>query len=330
MLDKGVVSDQANNFFSAFEKTLMRQSLIGFERMMYGPGDRGSLSQSLSKTSKSPINVGIDEEGVPTLCYTALGKPYSIPQFYLQKGQVLLSAPDDDSDSPDQFFRFVKKLQNFKGKYVYLSDKRIPSGYMLVGWFEDKYYVATNTVRPSNAQLSNAIGKFLKYFNVQRINKSSQHVRQQYHWIENVDVARMYAKIALNVLAYIKGEAYAKHSNFNEICHWVVTGKSEQEFFYLPQILTDDDYSIVPLVPEKSDWCIFIRRDGMIHAVVCFYNRYVRGFTLGMAPEEPAFYPDGFICDWTNRVEYDLRQYINMITSDNHENLSQTDQECMG
>ena len=79
-LAQGTVSDQANELFSPLELKLMRTSLVSFDRIMFGPGKRGSLLQQ--NASKSPVNVGIQENGKPVLCYTAIGKPYSIPQFH--------------------------------------------------------------------------------------------------------------------------------------------------------------------------------------------------------------------------------------------------------
>ena len=80
MLDHGIVSDQANERFSPMELKLMRHSLIAFERMMYGPGKRGSHNPS--KAAKSAVNVGLQDDGQPILCYTAAGKPHNIPQFH--------------------------------------------------------------------------------------------------------------------------------------------------------------------------------------------------------------------------------------------------------
>ena len=79
MLNKGIVSDQANKLFSKMELKLMRESLLAMDRMLFGPGKRGSLTPT--DASKSLVNVAVQDDGKPILAYTAAGKPYCIPQF---------------------------------------------------------------------------------------------------------------------------------------------------------------------------------------------------------------------------------------------------------
>lgn len=51
-LEKGSVSDEANEKFSKIETVALRNSIIGFNRMNFGPGKRGSLNV---KKIKSPV-----------------------------------------------------------------------------------------------------------------------------------------------------------------------------------------------------------------------------------------------------------------------------------
>ena len=110
MLDHGVVSDQANGLFSPMELTLMRHSLIAFERMMYGPGKRGSLNPA--KASKSAVTVGLQDDGQPILCYTAAGKPYNIPQFHRHENKVTLAVPNECANAEKQIQEFLGGIIN--------------------------------------------------------------------------------------------------------------------------------------------------------------------------------------------------------------------------
>lgn len=67
----------------------MWSSLISFDRMMFGPGDRGSLHPR--NAFKSPVNVGVQDDKEIVLSYTALGKPHNIPQIYLY-GSILIES----------------------------------------------------------------------------------------------------------------------------------------------------------------------------------------------------------------------------------------------
>ena len=107
-LPNDYVSDQANKQFSPMELKLMRSSLISFERMMFGPGDRGSLQPR--KASKSFVNVGVQDDNEVVLSYTALGKPYNIPQIHLYMDNARLSIPSGRSETSQQISQIVDCL----------------------------------------------------------------------------------------------------------------------------------------------------------------------------------------------------------------------------
>ena len=119
MLPKGVVSDQANRLFSPLELKLMRHSLLAIDRMFFGPGKRGSRNPS--KASKSVVNVGLQDDGLPVLCYTAAGNPYNIPQFHIhKKAEVTISVPKGHADTEKQFQDFLNALKDFAKSLVIL------------------------------------------------------------------------------------------------------------------------------------------------------------------------------------------------------------------
>ena len=312
MLDHGVVSDQANEMFSSMELKLMRHSLIAFERMMYGPGKRGSHNPD--KVSKSAVNVGLQDDGKPILCYTAVGKPYNIPQFHRHEDEVTISVPNKCVDGEKQIKSFLTSLEHLPEKYTFLKSEYILDGDILIGFFEGIYYVATNSVRPTNACIEKEVQKFLTSFQMKEIKYGENHTKQSHRWVEDSEIARMYAKIALNVLALCKGSEYASHSNFSEIREWILTGKSSKEYFFLPQIQVEPLNDIIKMIPPKAHWCILVCKNGTLDAIVCLYNCYIRRFTLGDFPRGKGFLLDGYICDWENEQEYNIMQFVDMIT----------------
>lgn len=309
-LEHGVVSDQANELFSAMELKLIRHSLIAFERIMYGPGKRGSLNPN--KVSKSFINVGMQDDGQLILCYTAEGKPYNIPQFHRHGQEATISVPDEYKDGEKQIEAFLAALENFSGEFIFLKSELIPNGDMIIGFFENRYYIATNSEKVSEARVIKEIQAFIKNFEMKELESGTYHAKQSHSFIENPEIARAYAKVAINVLALRMGVKYASHANFSDIRNWIVTGESSNEYFFLPQIQNEKNWFMNSL-PYKAHWCILIANDCELHAVVCFYNRYLRRFTLGKLPDEKIFLPDGYICDWQNEKEYNLAQFCDMI-----------------
>lgn len=320
MLDHGVVSDQANGLFSPMELTLMRHSLIAFERMMYGPGKRGSLNPA--KASKSAVTVGLQDDGQPILCYTAAGKPYNIPQFYRHENKVTLSVPNECANAEKQIQSFLVSLEHFPDKYTFLSSEYIVDGDIIVGFSDGTYYVAANDVKPSKSRIESEVRDLLANFQMKELKYDEHHAKQSHRLGENSEIARMYAKIAINVLAFRKGSEYASHPNFSEIREWILTGESSTEFFFLPQIQIEPPDDIMKLIPPKAHWCILVCGDGKLNAIVCLYNRYVRRFTLGNLPEGKNFLLDGYICDWNNGHEYTILQFVDMIARAHHDKIS--------
>lgn len=320
MLAHGVVSDQANELFSPMELKLMRHSLIAFERMMYGPGKRGSHNPA--KASKSAVNVGLQDDGQPILCYTAAGKPYNIPQFHRHENEATISVPRECDDSEKQIKSFLKALEHFGEKFSFLRSEHIPAGDIIVGFSEGTYYVATNSVRPDNSYIKKEIQSFLKNFQMQELKYGERHAEQSHKLGEDPEIARIYAKIAINVLALRKGSEYASLPNFSEIRKWILTGESSTEFFFLPQIQAEPPDDIMKMIPQKAHWCVLICGNGKLDAVVCLYNRYIRRFTLGDLPDEKGFLLDGYICDWENEQEYTMMQFVERIARAYHDNLS--------
>lgn len=308
MLSKGVVSDQANELFSPLELKLMRTSIISTERMLSGPGKRGSLSPK--DATKSNINVGLKDDGTLALCYIAEGKPYCIPQFHIHKNQVAVAVPNGDGDEGELFKRFITSLGIFKDKFVHLQSEHIAQDEIIVGCSDKHYYVATSSERPSSEKVKSLISYFVNHFEMSGIEKSVHHTQQSFLIEENSDTARIYAKTAMNTLALLKGENYVRNHSFDEIREWIVKGGPNSKFVFLPHIQSERSDDISKIVPKQAHWCIFSNVDGCLETIVCFYNHVSRRFSIGKLPDETTFDTDGFICDWKNRQEYTLLQYI--------------------
>ena len=58
-LEKGVVSDQANEYFSSMEREVLEKSVIMVNRVIEGPGKRGKLSEKyMTKSEVSVVCLG--------------------------------------------------------------------------------------------------------------------------------------------------------------------------------------------------------------------------------------------------------------------------------
>ena len=313
-LAKGVVSDQANACFSSMELKLMRQSLIAVDRMMLGPGDRGSLSPK--KASKSLVAVGVEENGHPVLSYTSNGKPYNISQFYVSEQTIRISMQNKHTDISNEKDLFLNALQKYGGIFVHLKSPNLKDGEMIIGYSDGKYYVATSGTRPETKTVQAAINLLLSRFSFNGVTEVETKIQQEHLLVEDQETDRMYAKIAMNALAFIKGADYSLNPAFDDIRNWIVYGDSEVDYQSLPNIVTTDDNEnrLTHILPPDSHWCIFVKYNSSLSAVVCLYNHFYRRFVFGKIDDSETSFPFGFICDWKSEKEYTLEQYINVFT----------------
>lgn len=205
--------------------------------------------------------------------------------------------------------KFVRALRCFSNEYKFLLNENIPQEELIVGFFDGKYYVAASK-HVEKEQVGEHIDTFIKNFEITEMGEDSQHAKQSYRICESAEVARVYAKVAINTLAFLKGEDYVSHPNFAEIKEWVLTGESEKDFFFLPQIEAVPRDFFMGILPDKAHWCILMCNNGELDAVVCFYNTILRRFTLGKLPDGKSFMIDGFICDWQTGKEYTLQNFV--------------------
>ena len=290
-LPVGFVSDQANKLFSPMELKLMRSSLISFARMMFGPGDRGSLQPH--KASKSLVNVGIQDDNKIVLNYTALGKPYDIPQVHLCASEAILTLPNENGETSQKISTFIDALRKFSGQFVFLPNDIVDDDEMIIGFFEGKYYVSTSGLRPAVESIQKKIKYFLEHFFFFYFQEEEHQVQQNYRLVENTQIGRMYAKVAMNTLALLKGKEYAMHKNFDNIRKWILTGKSQVDFDCSPRVFPNGINHIEKIFPDGAHWCLFFNIGTTLGSVVCFYNRFCRPFTFGEVVNRTDFvYPN--------------------------------------
>jgi hypothetical protein len=300
-LPLGWVSDQANELFSPMERQLMRDSLISLERMLFGPGKRGTLSSN--KASQSNVAVGQDDDGQISLSYTAMGTPHSISYCYRSEQHIRFNA--DVESGIDGFIEFVEALKNYQGRYKFLPDSIIPEEHILIGYHRGRYYVgASKKVTPERVQKE--IDFILSQFKLGDVNKSANQVHQHFSMVENAQVSKVYAKTAINVLAKTLGLDCVTSDAFNDIKRWIISEAGDERYFSLPQIETSNPLKL----PDKCHWCIVQPFENELVATVCFYNAHYRRFILSNIVPNGYFFPIGMICDWKNKEEYTLTDWV--------------------
>ncbi|MEJ8767823.1 hypothetical protein WKU33_18600 [Oceanobacillus sp. HCA-5259] len=330
-LPKSYVSHEANNYFSRLEKHFTRDSIISLVRQFEGPGKRGKLN--IKKASKSKVNVMVsqhpdDESSYKySLGYLELGKPYAINQFIFNLDDtnknniltslnpILIKADDDPQQVLLSFIESVKKMEN----YILILDENMPENLALFGELENKWFLAIN----SNAKESLALD-FIKHIQqsksvtVNDSNKSSSQVSTHQSISFDFDItSRVIAKMVFNFLALEKGQEFILNSRFDSIRNWIYTGEGENNFVSIMESDNMMKKRFGTLYPDRSHYIFITQIDRELVGLIGFY-----GSTFSFSVKLTDLVPGeillndvcGLICDWKNRKEYSLMEYVLQLT----------------
>jgi hypothetical protein len=318
MLEKGVVSDEANHHFSSMELALMRDSIVSFERGLYGPGKRG--------TDKLPSNAKIclctGENGKPELGFLFEGKPCIIWQIVIRNGENKsfdLYGPPNSSDKVDEERIFFCKnmLEIFdKPKHKLVMIDNSLEDETLVGYYNDKVFIAGKFNENMECKL-----KELLHSIISKKHSSSIMHETQYQPVIKVamrldeDNARVFGKIAFNALAYLEGEKFVLQDEFNDFRAWLLGDKETEDILYSKIPGIGNNFRTLPDVCH----CCFITsaRDVnsnqfVVQALVKLYD-VTYSFLLGRFNSNPVGYPIGIICDFKNKMEYTIMEWAKKL-----------------
>lgn len=309
MLPRGYVSDQANSFFSPLEGKLMHDSLISLMRAVYGPGKRGSLLPE--KASKTKITALRGEDGKVALGYFSGKQGYYIncATISKSKGEFVFTIASNEHAAPEQAWEnFRTAFSKFEGRYVLVSTTYLEPDELLLGFYKGKYYIALGA-NCTLKTLQEIIPSITNAKSTGELRKGKGHPRFEISQEESDETGRTYAKVAINTLAVLKGEAFVQHPRFDAVKAWILGQSDDDNYTQLPRITRENPLHF----PEYSHWCIFGVHDGKLYAVVCFYNAASRYFELADTIPEldcPSGRQFGLICDWKDKVELTLDQWI--------------------
>lgn len=317
-LPKGYVSDQINNKFSKYEGFLMHSSYVSFLRTFNGPGKRGNKN----KLRKSNISVCFQNNEYPVLAYMKGDTLFYIVQFRLVNNEIVdIILPEENKENYlneigqylDLFKRSFKDNKIFKICSSFLKNNEI-----LIGYDKDdkRFYLAFNNqdqvcdIKQNIAELN-----FNKnYSHIQNVN--TPEVFYHFRIYEDACMQRVYAKIAINVLAYFTNKDYVSHPNFDAIKEWICSESTEGNNNYLNTPAIHDNFfenftTLKNIVPSFAHWCFLSEDAGNIIANVCLYDSIKYSFILGKSIGGFSTL-NGFICDWKNSKEYSLQDLLSV------------------
>lgn len=333
MLEKGIVSDEANEKFSKVELVVLRNSIIGLNRMNNGPGKRGS--HNLNKV-KNPIMRVIKPDSYYSqmeflLGFIFMGKSVVIPQLttyfdqqsithkYLAADININSIDNLQTEMNDKVIQFLKN-KNRKYKLVsmpFTTDKL----FLHIGFHQKNWYVATSM--KGKPPLDFLAHELLPSLYKLKEKSKNQKMLSKLEFIEEVNFKFedslemdfksfyfLYLKTAFNALAYFKGSEFVMNDAFNEIRESIIEVGDSGRFARLKEKNEAPEIeSFIEKFPRKAHYVIIFSRDNILYAYVSFYGETPAVITLTKEYKDD-FVMDGLICDWENSEEMRLEKWI--------------------
>ncbi|MGC4102356.1 hypothetical protein [Ferruginibacter sp.] len=313
----GTVSDQFNYDISKLELDFIRKSFVGIARQVEGPGKRGKLADKYA--TKSPITViqSLNEDSTFSLGYIKKGRLYEIPQVLLNTSTSEFSISFDSTTVSNM----GQAIAEFKNRCADVENLRIKNiicellteHQILIGIEENieenfNCFIATASEEITvSAEKIKAIGASLHYNGIPLQHKSympQSNGKAKFSF----DYFRLYGKMAFNFLAFLKGSEFVLSKEFDPPRQWIVTG-GDNKF----ASLNKDNYSPVKEIginlPVACHYILIFKLENKLVASVYLYEALSVVIELHSNFTQN-FSTDGFICDWKNRKEYRLFEYI--------------------
>lgn len=311
-LESGVVSDQANEFFSPIERDVLEHSLIQIPRIINGPGKRGKLTEKYATTSEVSV---ITLDGKNGLGYMKGTEGHILSQFIIDENNKVQFhwQPNGENDAHNEIEKLKNHICSMGEKFVPV---RMPSddNCIYITYFKNKLHIGFHDIGLLSDSKINEI-KNLFSANIVEERQSASYgqlsaIIEVSHDFKNVCIIAI--KSSINTLAYIKGEKYITQSiDFQNIIEALVS-KSDEILKYVKMI----DFANVETLRQR----LFLDKEQLSCILTTEENRlksrlfiYEYGFEITLCDSCTVPFDlviDGIVCDWRNRKDY---RYIDFL-----------------
>ena len=276
--------------------------------MVNGPGKRGTLNIKNATQSKIFLMKSEEEE---KLGYIKLGIPYTIPQLIIKNKKIKIHFPKEETQ------KLLLLLEKFEKEVNHLDEKRInfieSKNSIIIGYHKEKIYLTQNKLNEIEKLITeNKIFEKIKekVFMGESFGYGAEKVNCKIKLKFNMDFYyRVCAKIALNGACYLLGKEHIFSNDFSEIKKYILGGQ-ENNFVSLTG---DNRKGFEDLfkrlnISFNSHAMIFSILDNKLVCILKIYSFY-HEVTLGKIYKN-IFPVTGLICDWENKREFTLMEYL--------------------
>ncbi len=330
-LPKGWVSDAVNNSFSRLELGFARSNpTVATSRMF--------LAQTGRKKHKNREHIGIfknvSDSSDYALGYVKNATPFPISQivitydFSSNENQAIpvriILAPSYTDTYETQLQELWTQLRKYTGSPCCIKGRRMHPHTYLLGCQDQKWFLGiSENENPEDIKphLKSLVDK-ISLEDSKSILSHTGNIISEQHKVEfafsfegnYLDYLRVYAKIAVNCLAYLKGQTFVQSHAFDDIKRAILTGENIKKYVY-PTEGPSMVLGVLRTFPEQlvlGEHChtaTFLQKDGWVYGAVSLYglsNPYI--VKLGMV--ESRVETDFYICDWEHHVDYTMMECV--------------------
>lgn len=305
-LESGVVSDQANEFFSPIERYVLEHSLIQIPRIINGPGKRGKLTEKYATTSEVSV---ITLDGKNGLGYMKGTEGYILSQFIVDENNKIQFhwQPNEEIDVHNEIEQLKNHICSMEEKYVPV---KMPSddNCVYITYFKNKLHIGFHDIELLSDRKFEEIKDLFSANIVQGRQSTScgqlSATIEVKHDFKKVCIVAI--KSALNTLAYLKGAMYITQStDFKNIVD-VLMSEGDEVLNYVKGIAFDGvELLRQRLYLDKEQLACVLTEEG--NRIKAWFLAYEHGFEITLC--DTCTVPcdillDGIVCDWRNRKDY--------------------------
>ena len=339
-LPKGYVSDEANNIFSKYERQFARENPVVLINRMFYP----KVGRKHHKNREKIAVFKYDDK--VTLGYVAEANPICLNQisFFGLSNETLENSlsckitlsPTAKGSNKERYEAFLEALRNYNGCPSPIKSDVIPDNTILLG-HKDKCWHLGIPKNQNPELIKSMVLKAVQNLvaNLEKFNEqykeselTSNQVTASFEIMFNYeDVFRVYAKIAFNALASLKGQEYVLNPEFDDIRNAILDGKDILSYVTIAdgknvQKEIADKFSDRVSVGDKSHSVVFGTLDNYLYGFVSLYGTdHPIVVKLGLISANVV---DMYLCDWQNKKDYKLIDYVTSVCAFNHEDVIDT------
>lgn len=339
-LPKGWVSDAVNNSLSKLELGFARSNpTVALNRMFF--------AQTGRKKHKNRERIGIfkniSDSSDYTLGYIKNATPFPINQFVITadfsstENQAIpvriVLTPGSTETYETQLQTLWTQMQNYTGSPYCIKDSRIPPHTYLLGYKDGRWFLGiSNSENPENIKLHlKNLVKNISLKDSENVLSHTGEIISEQHQVEvafsfegnYLDYLRVYAKIAVNCLAALKGQELIRSCAFDDIKQAILTGENIEKYVWQTKGPSPVSGALRAfperlVLGERCHATAFLQKDGWVYGIVSLYGMpdpiIVK---LGMVASSVD--TDFYICDWENHVDYTLTECVLKICKHDEE-----------